>query len=300
MAHASRRPGLRLGLAVLLVLCLGRLAGAQVGGSVNGTTNVDRILFDGSIAPGNVDDLGSNDPDAPVGQRIAEDFSFPVPVIVSSITFLGGYFPSSTPNTDSFTLTIYNDSMGLPDPLSIVTRIDLGNFGRTDTGADYGAIDLYTYTASFAGVSLSGGTRYWLTIVNDTTADTDDDWAWAGKHQVGNWARSFDGGLTWLDTPAGSFSFLLGGTAVGEDDCPNSDLSATVAIDGCNSGVPNTLFPTGCTISDVIAACADGASNHGHFVSCVSHLTNNLKNAGTITGPQKGAIQSCAAQANIP
>lgn len=85
-----------------------------------------------------------------------------------------------------------------------------------------------------------------------------------------------------------------------EDDCPNSDLSATVVIDGCNSEVTNTLFPSGCTISDLIAACAEGASNHGQFVSCVSHVTNDLKKAGTITGQQKNAIQSCAEQANIP
>ena len=85
-----------------------------------------------------------------------------------------------------------------------------------------------------------------------------------------------------------------------EDECPNSVLSPTVVIDGCNSGVPNPLFPSGCTISDLIAECAEGAGNHGQFVSCVSHVTNGLKKAGTITGQQKGAIQSCAAQANIP
>ena len=75
---------------------------------------------------------------------------------------------------------------------------------------------------------------------------------------------------------------------------------STVVIDGCNSGVTNTLFPTGCTISDLIAACAEGASNHGQFVRCVSHMTNDLKKAGTVAGQQKGAVQSCAAQANIP
>ena len=85
-----------------------------------------------------------------------------------------------------------------------------------------------------------------------------------------------------------------------EDDCPHSDLSATVVIDGCHSGVTNTLFPTGCTISDLIAECAAGASDHGQFVSCVSGLTNSLKKSGTITGQQKGAIQSCAANAHIP
>src|SRR5262249_18094525 len=85
-----------------------------------------------------------------------------------------------------------------------------------------------------------------------------------------------------------------------QDECPNSDLSPTVVIDGCNSGVTNTLFATGRTISDLITECAIGASNHGKFVSCVSSLTNDLKKAGTITGAQKGAIQSCAAQANLP
>lgn len=72
--------------------------------------------------------------------------------------------------------------------------------------------------------------------------------------------------------------------------------SATVVIDGCDSGVPNTLFANGCTISDLIAQCAAGAKNHGQFVSCVTHLTNSLKDQGLITGEQKSAIQSCAAK----
>lgn len=85
-----------------------------------------------------------------------------------------------------------------------------------------------------------------------------------------------------------------------EDQCPTSDLSATVIIDGCDSGAPNVWFPSGCTISDLIAACAANASNHGDFVSCVSHLANDLKKDGHITGKDKGKITSCAAQANLP
>ena len=38
-----------------------------------------------------------------------------------------------------------------------------------------------------------------------------------------------------------------------EDNCPNSDLSDTVVIDGCDSGVANTLLSDGCTIADLIA-----------------------------------------------
>jgi hypothetical protein len=78
------------------------------------------------------------------------------------------------------------------------------------------------------------------------------------------------------------------------DQCANSNLAATVAIGTCNSGVPNTFFTSGCSINDLIAGCAVGAKNHGAFVSCVAHLTNDLKGSGIISGSQKGAIQSCA------
>ena len=85
-----------------------------------------------------------------------------------------------------------------------------------------------------------------------------------------------------------------------EDGCPVSDLSATIIIDGCDTGVANVWFPNGCTISDLIQACAAGASNHGDFVSCVSQLANDLKKDGVISGSDKGKITSCAAQSNLP
>lgn len=85
-----------------------------------------------------------------------------------------------------------------------------------------------------------------------------------------------------------------------QDACPASDTRPTVIIDGCDSGVTNLFPEEGCTISDKITECAQGAKNHGKFVSCVAKLTNALKKAGIITGQQKGAIQSCAAQADIP
>lgn len=80
-----------------------------------------------------------------------------------------------------------------------------------------------------------------------------------------------------------------------QDDCPDSIVDPTVVLGGCDSGVPNTVFPNGCTVSDRIQQCAVAAENHGQFVSCVAHLTNEVKKAGVITGQQKGAIQSCAA-----
>jgi len=90
------------------------------------------------------------------------------------------------------------------------------------------------------------------------------------------------------------------GVLDGDDACPDSIVTATVVIGGCDSGVPNTVLSGGCTVADKIAQCAASASNHGAFVSCVAHLTNELKAMGIITNQQKGAIQRCAAQANIP
>jgi hypothetical protein len=92
----------------------------------------------------------------------------------------------------------------------------------------------------------------------------------------------------------------LDGVANDVDCSPNSILTATVVIDGCDTGVPNTMFQGGCTISDLIKQIAAGAKNHGQFVSGVAQLTNDLKKAGLITGSQKGSMQSCAGNANLP
>lgn len=86
----------------------------------------------------------------------------------------------------------------------------------------------------------------------------------------------------------------------GLDGCVGSDLSDTVVIDGCDTGVANVLSDTGCTLSDQIQSCADSASNHGNFVSCVASLTNALRQAGGISNNDKSAIQSCAANASLP
>lgn len=92
----------------------------------------------------------------------------------------------------------------------------------------------------------------------------------------------------------------LDGVDSGVDCEPNSNLAPTVVIDSCNSGVTNTLFSTGCTISDLIAHIAASSNSHGQFVAGVARLTAALKQQGIITEAQKEAIQECAAGASIP
>ena len=78
-----------------------------------------------------------------------------------------------------------------------------------------------------------------------------------------------------------------------------SKAGGNIFIDNCDTGVEDRYY-NGQWISEMIEACAAGAANHGAFVSCVAALTNDLKKARVISGQEKGAIQSCAAQADIP
>lgn len=74
----------------------------------------------------------------------------------------------------------------------------------------------------------------------------------------------------------------------------------SIVIGNCDTGVEDRLIDDSYTISDQIAECAENASNHGKFVSCVAHLANNLKNTGIITWVEEDKIVSCAAKANMP
>lgn len=82
-------------------------------------------------------------------------------------------------------------------------------------------------------------------------------------------------------------------TVTGQSPC-------VIVIDGCDTGIDNQTLENGSTMQGVIDACAAAAINHGDFVSCVAHATNEWKGAGLISGKEKGVIQSCAAGSNIP
>ena len=84
------------------------------------------------------------------------------------------------------------------------------------------------------------------------------------------------------------------------DSDNEDDVDSTVIIDGCDSGVENKSIDDEFTMSELITICADIAKNHGVFISCVADLTNEWKRGGLITGKEKGAIQRCAAQSDIP
>jgi hypothetical protein len=89
------------------------------------------------------------------------------------------------------------------------------------------------------------------------------------------------------------------GVPDGTDQCANSVLGGTLAIEGCETGVTNTFFANGCSVQDVVNQCGASAATHEDYTSCVTHFTNALK-AGLITNKQKATVQKCAARADIP
>lgn len=84
------------------------------------------------------------------------------------------------------------------------------------------------------------------------------------------------------------------------DACANSNLTPSIDIDGCETGVPNRPLAGGCTMSDEIRKAARAARNHGDFVSDVARMTASWQRMGLLTGAQKGSIGRCAAQAALP
>jgi len=98
-----------------------------------------------------------------------------------------------------------------------------------------------------------------------------------------------------------SETVLVRGRAVeagGPDHEPDRDVNSRIVIGECDTGVVDQVYEEE-LISKLIDECADGVKNHGQFVRRVAGLTNELKKAGIISGKEKGAIQRCAAQANI-
>lgn len=90
------------------------------------------------------------------------------------------------------------------------------------------------------------------------------------------------------------------GDGVGDnaDPFPNSDQSATVTVDGTDTGITNQSLGDGSTFNDRIGVCKVDARNHGEYVRCVVKLTDSWKQAGLISGREAGQIRNAAARNN--
>ncbi|HXV77042.1 MAG TPA: PA domain-containing protein [Candidatus Polarisedimenticolaceae bacterium] len=78
---------------------------------------------------------------------------------------------------------------------------------------------------------------------------------------------------------------------LGWDACPDSDFSPDVWIGDCDPGVANRVMDDGCTIVDVLAECALGASLDR---KCLTDKTKLLVDGKVLESRDRAAIRQCA------
>jgi uncharacterized repeat protein (TIGR01451 family) len=146
----------------------------------------------------------------------ADDVAISAATTLGGVRFFGLYadpsgsaITNSVPATDAFTLRVFADDAGQPGALVGSSTL---SGPRSDTGTTIGnsAVHWYRYDLALdTPISVGIGT-YWVAIVNDTTTDTDDDWAWGVTNGDPQHAWSQDAGATWEDTGRdGNLAFAL-------------------------------------------------------------------------------------------
>jgi len=93
-----------------------------------------------------------------------------------------------------------------------VLSLSIGDVGRTDTLTEVQGFDLFEYWVHIDPVALDAGTTYWLSIVNDTAADLDDDWFWVTSAIGGGADGAAQRNTTfpvWMPTPGVDLAFNL-------------------------------------------------------------------------------------------
>ena len=179
-----------------------------------GTVASAAVIFDNGISAAN---SFVSDPDfPPTGGFSADDFSLSAGAnVITGVEWTGLYFDSNTPQAaDSFVIEFYADVAGAPAVAPFATRA-VGNPGRTDTGTDLTGSDLFAYSAVIAPLAVAPGTTFWISIVNDTTVDTDDNWFWGMRDAIGNSFVRFDSTSAW-DPFNNAHEFRLTGPIVPE------------------------------------------------------------------------------------
>jgi hypothetical protein len=84
----------------------------------------------------------------------------------------------------------------------------------------------------------------------------------------------------------------LDGVPDAVDECPGSDPGATLKIQGCDTGVRNTTFSTGCRMSDYYKNCA--GQSGADFTACVDSVTKRYLDTRVIEAADSNKIHACA------
>lgn len=190
------------------------------------------VIYDNGTTPSN---SFVSDTDFPL--FVADDFSLaPGANVITGIQWTGLYFPSNTPTQpDNFTIQLFADAGGSPVVTPFLS-LSVGSVGRTDTGIDLTGSDLFAYSANVAPITLAPNTFFWLSIFNNTSADTDDNWFWGMQDALGNSHGRDDPADPWLPQvpPVGNRQdFQLTGPAIPEPSVLALLTIGVIGLLGC-------------------------------------------------------------------
>ena len=160
-------------------------------------------------------------------------------------------------------------------------------------GLTYNTGGIYNVVIQYHALDCGEGVMY-ATINGEQQGFYTQGYSSADPPEMMPVGRTFTGDMTKMQVFYGRGG---GGGTVTISDIIVSGCLRTIVINGCYTGVTDTLFE-GELISVQIQELYGVAKNHGQFVRSVAVLTNDLMKAGIVTGEEKGKIQSCAAQAN--
>ena len=172
---------------------------------------------------------------------------------------------------------------------------DQATYWNYKDGYTYNTGGVYNVVIQYQALTCTEGVMY-ATINGEQQGFYTQGYDSANPPDMQPVGRTFTGDMTQMQVfygrGGGGGTVTISGITV--DGCLR-----TIVINGCYTGVADTLFGDEDELISVqIQELYDSAKNHGEFVRGVAVLTNDLMEAGIITGEEKGKIQSCAAQAN--
>ena len=121
------------------------------------------------------------------GVQAADDFTLSQPATIRSVEWRGWYFGNGTiEDPINFDIIIYGDDspVSRPDLANVISSTSvvyndknkIPPTGRTAFGPNNGPE--FHFAADISPLSLNAGTRYWISILADTTTDTNDSFLW--------------------------------------------------------------------------------------------------------------------------
>lgn len=218
------------------------------------------------------------------------------------------WFPTNSPNYG------LGQELNLDLTLDTEILVDIAQFGSggidrihivlksSATGEPFDSVTSNITTTGVIAIPLSSFASRWGTVLNATHAADIDGIA---LQAYACSSLGISDALVINSLALGGGDSDGDGVPDADDVCPNTVLGSAVTVGGIDSGIENGFDPErGCSTADevnlVTEDCSIGARNHGQFASCFARGANSLKASGIISGKDKGALQSAAAQSDLP